>query len=390
LIDYGSTRSPRKGRAKSRMRDVAPLIEQHTNGVLDVLAVTHRHKDHLFGFADTTGAATMRRLKPPLVLRPWTEDPTLQPDATGPRHSGDPLLGQASASFAAGLANAQTALHHLSEMPGLHPSVVAAVAGQVRNAEAIDLLDELSEADQGRYLFAGCDPGTTDAIPGMAITVLGPPTVEQDRRVARQRSDDKDEFWMLRLSASLEAAAGQYETDDVVSDVDLGPGPVRWLVDRLAAQRSHSTVRLVRQLDDALNNTSLSLLLEIGSLKLLFPGDAQIENWQHTLDRLPTEPELRAKLRDVDLYKVGHHGSRNATPRSLHAIWQERPSHLPMTILMSTRDGVHGDTPATRVPRQTLIDALKELGPLFSTDDLDQGQVYLEFEADAQGGPFRP
>ena len=33
------------------MSDVATLIAQHTDGRLDVLVVTHRHKDHLFGFA---------------------------------------------------------------------------------------------------------------------------------------------------------------------------------------------------------------------------------------------------------------------------------------------------------------------------------------------------
>ena len=58
LIDYGSSRSAREGRAKGRMRDVAALIEEHTHGVLDVLALTHRHKDHLSGFGDSTGRLT--------------------------------------------------------------------------------------------------------------------------------------------------------------------------------------------------------------------------------------------------------------------------------------------------------------------------------------------
>lgn len=373
------------------MREVAALIEEHTHGVLDVLAVTHRHKDHLFGFADNTGEATLRKLEPALILRPWTEDPTLQPDATsGHSDHAAALVGQASVSFAAGLASAQAAAQQLSEMPGLRPAVAAAAAAQVKNAEAIKLLDELSEPDRGRYLCAGGDPGTTEAIPGLSVTVLGPPTVEQDPCVARQRADDEDQFWMLRLRASLEAAAGSPETPGVLCDVDLGPGPVRWLVDRLTAQRSHSTARLVRHLDDALNNTSLILLLEIGGLKMLFPDDAQIENWQYTLDQLTTDPNLQSRLRDIDLYKVGHHGSRNATPRTLHALWQQRPRTLPpMTILMSTREGVHGETPSTRVPRQTLVDALKHIGPLFSTDDLDQGQPYLEVVADVTRGPFQ-
>ena len=99
---------------------------------------------------------------------------------------------------------------------------------------------------------------------------------------------------------------------------------------------------------------------------------------------------LLAKLTNIDLYKVGHHGSRNATPRSLHALWKERPATLPaLTILMSTRPGVHGESEATRVPRQTLVDALEEVGTLSSTDDLVEKETYVEVEADVTGGPFR-
>jgi hypothetical protein len=397
LIDYGSSRSARDGRAKGRMADVAALIEEHTHGVLDVLALTHRHKDHLSGFADSTGAQTLRRLSPARVLRPWTEDPTLQPDATGPAPVDDgarvgddgDAVGAVSRSFAAGLAGVQAAAEHLATTAGLHEDVLVAAEQQLKNAEAVRLLNDLSDAGRGRYLYAGSDPGTADLVPGLTVTVLGPPTVEQEPAVTGQREDDKDQFWMLRLGASLTSVAGPPGSTSALSDVDLGPGPVRRLVERLAGQRSHSAARLVHHLDDALNNTSLVLLLQIGRLSLLFPGDAQIENWQYTLDRLAADPELRATLRDVDLYKVGHHGSRNATPRSLYGLWQQRPATAPpLTSLMSTRPGVHGESEATAVPRQTLVDALEAIGPLHSTDDLDRNQPYLEVRAAATGGPF--
>jgi hypothetical protein len=145
----------------------------------------------------------------------------------------------------------------------------------------------------------------------------------------------------------------------------------------------------VRKLDDALNNTSLVLLMEVGGLTMLFPGDAQIENWQFTLDRLATDPGLKQKLTGIDLYKVGHHGSRNATPRTLHALWTDRPDGLPpLTALMSTRPDVHGESEATAVPRATLVTALQQVATLISTDDLDQGQPFVEIVSDAAGGPF--
>lgn len=389
LFDYGSTRAAREGRAKGRMKDVAALIEKHTHGHLDAVVLSHRHKDHLSGFGDDTGDATLRRLAPDLVLRPWTEEPSLQSDATAPA-GGSPLVGALSASFAAGLAGAQAAAERLASRPGLHEDVLAAAEEQVKNPQAIKLLDDLSEPDRGRYLFAGCDSGLDELVPGLGVTVLGPPTVDQDKRVARQREDDEDEFWMLRLRASLDAAAGAADLPENGVDVDLRPGPVRWLVDRLADQREHSATRLVRHLDDALNNTSVVLLLEIGGLTMLFPGDAQIENWQFTLDKLGGQAALRKKLRDIDLYKVGHHGSRNATPKSLYHLWEERAATLPeMTILMSTRPGVHGKTDATFVPRETLVTALQKVGTLFSTDDLVNGETYVEVEADVAKGPFQ-
>ena len=392
LVDFGSTRKAREGRAPGRMSDVAKLIHKHTGGVLDALVVTHRHKDHLFGFADDNAAKVLRALSPKRVLRPWTEDPELPAKADGPTGAGlapDGETGRASARYAQLLADAQQEAEVLSSLTGLHKEVRAEAAEQVKNADAIALLDELASGGKGRYLHAGSDADLKEVIPGLGVTVLGPPTVEQDPRVAKQREEDP-EYWMAALHASLREAARTVPSDgQATHGMSLGPGPVRWVVERLAAQKSHSVARLVRDLDDALNNTSLVLLIEIGGLSMLFPGDAQIENWQYTLDRLGKEPELKTRLAAIDLYKVGHHGSRNATPRALHALWAERPDELPpMTALMSTREGVHGKTEATAVPRATLVTALGQVATLHSTDDLDQGDEFIEVVSNVSKGPF--
>jgi hypothetical protein len=148
--------------------------------------------------------------------------------------------------------------------------------------------------------------------------------------------------------------------------------------------------RLVRKLDDALNNTSLILLLRIGELDLLFPGDAQIENWQATLDEAQVDEALAKRLANIDLYKVGHHGSRNATPRTLHTLWTDRDAGRPRpTALMSTRSGFHGDTPATAVPRATLVTAIEEVATLFSTETLPEVQLCHHLVAECTGGPFQ-
>ena len=76
---------------------------------------------------------------------------------------------------------------------------------------------------------------------------------------------------------------------------------------------------LAMQLDDRTNNTSLVLAFELTDTKrvLLFAADAQVGNWlswqdtRWTVDGgTVTGPDLLAR---TVYYKVGHHGSHNAT-----------------------------------------------------------------------------
>lgn len=142
---------------------------------------------------------------------------------------------------------------------------------------------------------------------------------------------------------------------------------------------------LVRWLDDALNNTSVVLLIEVGEHRLLFGGDAQIENWGWALDRAGKEPELERALAAVTLYKVGHHGSRNATPKSLYRRWENRPADRPLISMMSTKSNVHGSG-ETAVPRSTLVEALKACGQVLSTDVGDSD--WVEVRAALPSGAF--
>jgi hypothetical protein len=71
------------------------------------------------------------------------------------------------------------------------------------------------------------------------------------------------------------------------------------------------------------NNTSLVLAFEWGQpgkgKVLLFPGDAQVGNWLSWRDQTYEADGVTMKaddlLRRTILYKVGHHGSHNATAR---------------------------------------------------------------------------
>ncbi|ADB52455.1 ComEC/Rec2 family competence protein [Conexibacter woesei] len=414
LIDFGSTHWPSGPRRT--FREIAESVAERVRGRLDAIVVTHRHKDHIAGFADDAAGELIAGLRPSIVLRPWTEEPGLAADAPGPPGGhgngaradggigagaraadgggGDAAAvgdadapGDRSRRFASGLAEAQVFAERLvagvDGARGLRGTLGAMAAGQVPNAAAIARIDAIADDAplDARYLHAGQPSGLDDVLPGVRVSVLGPPTPEQWPRVTGQKADDP-EYWiawrqlageMLDQLAPAAAAGGGV----AAAPAQVPPGRARWLVERMRDHETHSLLRIVRTLDDALNNTSLVLLFEVGRRRLLFPGDAQIENWSWSLEG-PEAARLDPQLAGVDFYKVGHHGSRNATPRSLVAKWQGRAE--PLTSLMSTLPGVHGRG-ANAVPRTTLVAALEELGPLHRTDVLGADRRFVDLSA---------
>jgi beta-lactamase superfamily II metal-dependent hydrolase len=65
-------------------------------------------------------------------------------------------------------------------------------------------------------------------------------------------------------------------------------------------------------LEKAVNGTSLMLMLQIGDAYLLFPGDAQWGTWNAAMQ----DEEWQPLMKKTTFYKVGHHGSHNATPET--------------------------------------------------------------------------
>ena len=120
-------------------------------------------------------------------------------------------------------------------------------------------------------------------------------------------------------------------------------------------------------IDSTLNNQSLVILFTCRRRKLLFVGDAQWGNWSYWLYGRPTGGHanaLSAHARDilasVDFYKVGHHGSTNATPVPVVGALASG-----CAAMCSTETGfpnpkrTYGDVDArTEVPRTALMEAL--------------------------------
>jgi len=111
--------------------------------------------------------------------------------------------------------------------------------------------------------------------------------------------------------------------------------------------RGEQLLQIVRSLDKEMNNTSVILLFQIGKKKLLFPGDAQIENWQFALQ----QKKYRSLLSSVNLYKVGHHGSRNATPKSLWKLFKNKSERKTSNRLLSLMQWKASTATCTATPR---------------------------------------
>ena len=123
-----------------------------------------------------------------------------------------------------------------------------------------------------------------------------------------------------------------------------------------------SAAQFALNLDSATNNTSLVLAIELspGAEVLLFPADAQVGNWlswqqvQWTLDgnKPVTATDL---LKRIVFYKVGHHGSHNATLREhgLELMPHGLAALLPVDHKMAHKKRWDG------MPLPGLLDALK-------------------------------
>lgn len=392
LIDFGTTARP-KVSPRDLMLRVAKDIKAKCKGKLHAVVATHRHKDHISGFTtNEEGTATgniIASCNPDVVVQPWTENPKAKRDAksfTGahrsPNKSFLSSLDNMHAISSSILAEAKHLSSGLSKhLVGQLEFLAADNAGEKdpANKSAIDNLNEMAKDRLGNfYVSFGTESGLEQVLPGVKTHVLGPPTIKESKRTLSEAFEDP-EFWMLHASAG-EPIRGEgdllFSSYQASYSNQLNPLHTRWLIRRLHIARANQLLEIVRILDDALNNTSLILLFEVNGKKFLFPGDAQIENWSYALHDAPEAKlkEIKALLEDVLVYKVGHHGSRNATPRSLWKMFarrRDKQSNGDLQTIVSTREEKHGDTAArTEVPRDALVTALKKGSKYFSTQEL--------------------
>ena len=309
LIDCGKHTLSTTGPTLTRVVDqVLNDIMEPSGPKIDVIVATHRHRDHVQGFSDQR----WRDVRVGEVWMPWTEDPN-DPVARGicERQS------QRALSLEVGL-SAMTADPESAYLLGY-------AGNNLTNSAAMNLLHEgfqgnpprrfLPEADETKNLLR------TDLLPGVDVYVLGPP---RDANVMRQMEPPENESFIRTWDFDLKKEGANQPS----------PFSAKWFLNRTEydqrtghnladdlPETSESKIgevldspslELLTRLEEAVNATSLVLLFRMGSAWLLFPGDAQWGTWNAMLNH----PQHAKLLENLSFYKVGHHGSHNATPIS--------------------------------------------------------------------------
>jgi hypothetical protein len=397
LIDFGTMALP-DDVPKNRMVQIAEEIRRLTGGKLHAVVATHRHKDHISGFARRANGKgpgdIIRSLAPDVVVQPWTEHPDLARDAKKPaiRPGLRKRFGAQAGLRVSALNNMQSVAAHVVAASRRSRYFSPSLKRQLSfvgedNLPNLDAVKNLMTMAPNNYVFTGSKSGLERVLPGVDINVLGPPTADQHPKI-RSYARRSDEYWLYQSNAlaatsrSAGSAGSILFPRHVQSRGPRFPVAARWLIYHARKLQGQQLLQIVRALDDTMNNTSVILLFGVGSKRLLFPGDAQVENWEFALKE---KKDIYAPLlEDVDVYKVGHHGSLNATPKSLWKLFRKKSTDVNkagrMRSLMSTLEDQHGESEETAVPRTTLVSALKRETRHLSTQQIGTTRLFDEFE----------
>lgn len=346
------------------MKKVAEDIKTTTGKKVDVLVITHEHWDHLSGFDNNQAREVFKDVTFERLWLAWTEEEG-NPVADGLREEREKKKKAAlAAKKAAENRNLTGPAGRIAEVLGFFGAAVAGVTDAGDEGEdgggTAGALQFLKGKCPPTILQTGTVPHSIPGVNGVRVYVLGPP---MDSGLLKKTNPYKGEGYtfggdnigltdaflaaldsedecgqpfprslrkpMTDLPARLSAATA------VASSASSAPrkAGIDWYSDSANQWRNIDNAwlamgeRLALQLDSATNNTSLVLAFEFDEEPndvLLFVGDAQAGNWRswdshewtvkgnNGEERKVTAADL---LRRTIFYKVGHHGSHNATLR---------------------------------------------------------------------------
>lgn len=390
--------------------DVVVATHEHWDHVSGFVQAAER-------FAPASDSAPRRPvLQVEQVWMGWTEDPgdktaeAIRKDRERKQHGLAAALNEAKRRGLAMDAGVPGGVAGLMSFFGIGADADGLFAARGKTSDALENVRRFGRKPV-RYCRPDAAPWTDPALPGLRIYALGPPLQEK----MLKKTFAKAEVYHLAGGAPAEAffaAAGglafagdsaedvferyrpfdaAHNAADLVSLRELAeaapapdaPAEVNPVVEffarhyfgrgpdaapdqewrRIDGAWLDSARDFALQLDSATNNTSLVLAIELARSKkvLLFAADAQVGNWLSWQDLGWTVDGQQVTGRDLVkrtvFYKVGHHGSHNATLKEKGLELMSRDgfvAFLPVDQQMAERKGWN------RMPLPSLVNELRE------------------------------
>ena len=424
--------------AKTTMTNVVNDIRT-TCGRLDVVVMTHEHWDHASGFSKQHAQTLFDEIEIGEVWYGWSEDPQNELGQQLRRERSEKVtaLTNAVVALSKNAANPLAALRaqgisNILGFFGMDPAALGANGkGIGKTRDAFEYLMKRPGV-KTRFCYPDKNPIPLGDVDNVRVFVMGPPQNEGLIKKSAPSKTGREVYEMAAesgLAANLGAAFARLSatepldtsnTSDCPFDEGLrrgGPGRQQrtraglsellqgtwdnpdeeWR--RIDLDWTQVSETLALNLDSHTNNTCLVLAFEFidtGQV-FLFPADAQVGNWL-------SWQALKWKVRNgngngtVDItgqdllsrtvfYKVGHHGSHNATLRSL-GLEQMASDDLVAFIPVFKEQAMKNRW--TSMPFQPLVERLKEKtsGRLLQSDQPQPVAGDLPLLSDAARGQF--
>jgi beta-lactamase superfamily II metal-dependent hydrolase len=466
LIDCGyKPGSPKY--INTKIRDITRSIREATGGRIDVAVITHEHQDHVNGITTGNFAGIMigqtwlAWTEDPddgiaNKLRTAFNDKLLGLLAARNRLklSGDAQQAARIDDFLAFEVGGDRETFNAKAAEAALLGAAGGDAGRSMNKRSMKVFKDLAE-EGVKYLRPHREILTLPGAKDVRVFTLGPPRdVDQLEDLNPQGSEQfhgmslatastgnyfaaaarapaghgQSPFagrYALHQSAALkDRTYGSFFSHHYGSDKtqpsfapDTGPRGEAEAPDnpewrRIDKEWLYSAERLALDMNDYTNNASLVLAFELGKggKVLLFAADAQRGNWISWAKKDWKDGDKKVTARDLlartVLYKVGHHGSHNATLNGLagdeHANlgWMAQGEHGREFTAMITAVREWAETQkGWDHPLKAIKDALlkKASGRVFQTDmDLDQMDMpegvsaadWNRFKSRARGDPL--
>ena len=352
LVDCGVHSQGHARDMKESVRNIIDDLTADCGGTprLDVVVATHHHTDHVSGFA----VDFWEEVEVGEVWVPFIED-TTDPDAQSLLETQIKTAQKLKGLIDARRQRLAADDVHSSEMLDMAEAFVDNSRGKSRaRNRLLSRNDATTFANKPKVQYLPSADPAKNVIDtgkcGVVDHVLGPP---RDPELLKKMDPPKGAGW---LTLNLDDVAGvdaDHDSDDGdggspgdAADDSAGEepadgkpyplfnkdfvldGPELELPELVAREAQLDLKGLSNDsgllaaasiLENAVNNTSLFFVLDVAGTRLLFPGDAQFGAWEH----VRKDPQSLELIRSAAFYKVGHHGSYNATPTTfIENEWQ--------------------------------------------------------------------